>query len=77
VDAAFNNVQVFDAEGRLLLAFGEQGKGPGELWLPLGICVDPHDRVIVADRYNSRLQVYQVLGSRAGALEASARGAGR
>jgi DNA-binding beta-propeller fold protein YncE len=39
VDAAFENVQVFDAEGRLLMFFGGPGHNPGDLGLPAGIAI--------------------------------------
>ncbi len=34
------------------------GTGPGEFALPHGICVLPDDRVLVADRENGRVQVF-------------------
>jgi sugar lactone lactonase YvrE len=61
VDAHFEAVQVFDAGGRLLMTFGEEGRGPGQFWLPAGIHIDPADRVWVADAYNRRVQVFAFL----------------
>jgi DNA-binding beta-propeller fold protein YncE len=72
VDAAFNNLQVFDDQGRLLLAFGSMGRSHGQLWLPLGVHIDAQDHVYVADRFNKRVQIYEFLSDRA----AGARGAG-
>ena len=46
---------------RLLLAFGREGHGPGEFWLPAGIHIDAKDRIWVADSYNRRVQVFQYL----------------
>ncbi len=41
VDAAFNNVQVFAANGQVLIAFGSLPLDtPGSLDLPAGICID-------------------------------------
>lgn len=40
VDAAFENVQIFDDQDRMLLYFGGPGEGPGDLGLPSGITVD-------------------------------------
>jgi sugar lactone lactonase YvrE len=43
VDASFDNLQMFDSQGRLLLWFGHFGKAgrlPGELYLPAKVAVD-------------------------------------
>ena len=61
VDALFEVVQVFSYEGRLLLAFGHGGTGPGEFRLPAGICLRPDGRILVADSYNRRIQVFHVV----------------
>jgi hypothetical protein len=37
VDAAFNNVQVFDAEGKFVGFFGSRGDHPGAMDLPAGL----------------------------------------
>ena len=39
-DAGFENVQVFDASGKLLLFFGGDYKGPGDMWLPAKVLID-------------------------------------
>ncbi len=41
-DAASQRVHAFDAEGRVLLAFGEPSDGPGALSVPGGICISAH-----------------------------------
>jgi hypothetical protein len=58
VDARFEAVQIFDAEGTLLLTFGEEGHAPGQFWLPNGIFIDHNNRLWVADSYNRRVQVF-------------------
>ena len=40
VDAAFDNVQMFDPEGRLLMAFGGPYARPGDMNLPAQVTVD-------------------------------------
>ena len=64
VDAAFDNIQIFDQQGRFLLAFGSLGAQPGEFWLPAGIAIDPQDHIYVADSYNRRIQIFQYVGER-------------
>jgi NHL repeat len=53
-------VQIFDATGRLLLAFGESGAAEGQFWLPTGITI-ADDMVYVADSANRRVQVFEYL----------------
>ncbi|MCF6222175.1 MAG: 6-bladed beta-propeller [Flavobacteriaceae bacterium] len=40
VDASFENVQIFDKDGKLLLYFGGAYKGPGGMWLPVKVRID-------------------------------------
>ena len=40
VDAGFENIQMFDAENRLLMFFGGNSQGPGGMWLPAKVVID-------------------------------------
>lgn len=40
VDAAFENVQIFNKEGKLLTFFGGVYSGPGDMWLPAKVIID-------------------------------------
>jgi DNA-binding beta-propeller fold protein YncE len=51
-------VHCFAPDGRLLFSWGEPGSGPGQFNLPHGIALDRLGRVYVADRENSRIQVF-------------------
>lgn len=55
-------VHKFTPEGRLLFSWGEPGSGPGQFHIPHGIAVASDGRVFVADRENSRLQVFTPAG---------------
>lgn len=40
VDAAFENVQIFNKDKKLLMFFGGNYKGPGDMWLPAKVIID-------------------------------------
>lgn len=40
VDAGFENVQIFDKNDKLLMFFGGNYKGPGDMWLPAKVTLD-------------------------------------
>ncbi len=60
VSDGYGNARVhkFAADGRLLFSWGEPGDGPGQFHLPHGIAVDRQGTVYVADRENSRIQLF-------------------
>ena len=49
-------IHKFSSDGELLHSWGASGDGPGEFQIPHGIGVNHSERVVVADRENSRLQ---------------------
>ena len=52
----------FSKEGKFMTAWGTKGSGPSEFDTPHAIAVDSHERVYVADRSNSRVQVFDANG---------------
>ncbi|WP_395742126.1 peptidyl-alpha-hydroxyglycine alpha-amidating lyase family protein [Prosthecobacter sp.] len=64
VSDGYQNTRVlkFSATGRFEFQWGAKGKGPGQFHLPHGITIDPQGRVIVCDRENERLQVFDAKG---------------
>ena len=52
----------FDRKGRFVKAWGEEGTAPGQFALPHAIDVDSQNRLIVADRNNARIQVFDTRG---------------
>jgi len=52
------SIHHFDAGGSLVQTWGVPGDAAGQFNVPHGICVDAQGRVLVADRENSRIQVF-------------------
>jgi len=66
VEGLHDAVEFFDWDGRLLLSLGASGSGPGEFWLPAGLAFDDQEQLLfVADSYNSRVQVFRLIGAAA------------
>ncbi len=55
-------VHKFSKEGKLLFSWGEPGRGPGQFILPHAIALDSAGLVYVADRENSRVQIFTPKG---------------
>lgn len=60
VTDGYGNARVhrFTAGGQLIRSWGAPGGGPGEFRIPHGICILEDGRVLVADRENDRIQVF-------------------
>ena len=50
VDAGFENTQIFSSEGKLLMFFGGNYKGPGDMWLPAKVTLD-YDNLGYFEKY--------------------------
>ena len=53
----------FSAEGKYLLEWGTKGKGDGQFNIPHALTLDDQGNVYVADRENSRIQVFDSNGN--------------
>ena len=62
VDGLYDTVEMFNQQGELLMNFGRAGNHEGEFWLPGGIAVS-QDMIYVADSYNKRVQVFQLINA--------------
>lgn len=58
-----SRVMKFAANGKFLGQWGTPGKGPGEFNLPHSILVDAKGRVLVGDRENDRVQIFDLEGN--------------
>ena len=65
VDAAFNNVQIFNDEGQVLLAFASYGSDRSQMILPAGLAVDSQDYIYVVDSWNRRVNMFEYVGAKA------------
>jgi DNA-binding beta-propeller fold protein YncE len=57
-----SRVHRFSADGELIGSWGEPGSGPGEFRTPHSVWVLDDGRVLVADRQNERIQVFDAEG---------------
>ncbi|TMJ59241.1 MAG: hypothetical protein E6G81_09475, partial [Alphaproteobacteria bacterium] len=55
-------VHKFSADAKYLSSWGEPGAAPGQFNLPHGVWIDRRGRVLVADRENDRVQVFDQTG---------------
>ena len=55
----YSYVYKFDSDGNFLAKWGTYGSGDGQFKNPEGITVDSKDHVYVADRNNSRIQIWK------------------
>lgn len=64
VTDGYGNARVhrFDSAGRHLQSWGEPGAEPGHFNLPHGVWIDRRARVLVVDRENDRVQVFDQSG---------------
>lgn len=58
-----SNVHRFSADGTFLRTWGGPGVGPGEFTTPHAVAVDREGRVLVGDRENNRIQVFDREGT--------------
>jgi DNA-binding beta-propeller fold protein YncE len=57
-DTLNDRVEIFDAEGNFITAFGKNGDSPGHFARPKGIAVDCDRHIWVVDEVQSRVQVF-------------------
>jgi len=53
----------FSKDGKFLKAWGRKGSGPGEFDTPHSLAMDSRGRLFVADRGNSRIQIFDQEGT--------------
>jgi DNA-binding beta-propeller fold protein YncE len=65
-DAAFRNVQVFNPQGQLLLAIGDESIAdkPGQYAMPAGVAVDELGHVYIVDQAFAKVDVLKHLSKK-------------
>ncbi len=53
---------MLSADGQVIRQWGTKGSGPGQLFEPIGIAVNPEGEVFVADSGNRRVQAFSFQG---------------
>lgn len=61
-DTMNNRVEIFDADGNFIHAFGKNGDGPGQFARPKGIAIDSDGHIWVVDAMQQRVQVFDTEG---------------
>jgi DNA-binding beta-propeller fold protein YncE len=61
-DMLNSRIEVFDADGGFIRAFGKRGDGPGYFAMPKGIAIDCDGHIWVTDAIQNRVQVYSQQG---------------
>ncbi len=64
VSDGYGNARVhkFSPDGKLLLSWGEPGSGASQFVVPHAIAIDGKGRILVADRHNNRIQIFDAQG---------------
>ena len=65
VSDGYNNACIhhYNPKGKYIKSWGQAGAGPGQFNLPHNICCDTDGWIYVADRENSRIQIFDTLGN--------------
>ena len=51
---------MYSYEGKFVNTFGSRGTGDGQLKGPCGIAIDHEERLVISDRDNHRVQVFDL-----------------
>jgi sugar lactone lactonase YvrE len=76
-DTGNHRIQVFDATGHLVSAWGSRGDGDGQFNTPLGVAVTTDGTVFVVDSGNHRVQRFSAEGAFLGKWGSLGKGQGQ
>ncbi len=63
LDFKDRKIKVYDEEGKFIRSFGEQGQGPGELDMPIGIHLTPDNTLMIEDATARKLVHFTLDGT--------------
>ena len=62
-DSPVSRIVKFSKDGKFIKAWGRRGSAPGEFDTPHSLAIDSRGRIFVADRGNSRMQIFDQDGA--------------
>jgi hypothetical protein len=62
LDRKDKKVKIFDSAGKFVKKFGEEGQGPGEMYVPVSIQVTHNNEMVIGDAGNQRLAFFSLEG---------------
>ena len=62
LDRKEKKVKIFDSAGKFVKKFGEEGQGPGEMYVPVSIQVTHNNEMVIGDAGNQRLAFFSLEG---------------
>lgn len=74
--AGNDRILKFDRTGKFIKEWGKLGSGPGEFDQPHALTIDSHNRLLVGDRNNNRIQFFSLDGVYLGQLHQFSRPSG-
>jgi DNA-binding beta-propeller fold protein YncE len=75
-DASNARIVKFDKNGKFIKAWGRKGAAPGDIDTPHGLAFDTRGRLFEADRFNSRIQIFDQDGKLLGEMKQFSRPSG-
>jgi hypothetical protein len=62
LDRKDKKVKIFDSAGKFVKKFGEEGQGPGEMYVPVSLQVTRNNEIVIGDAGNQRLAFFSLEG---------------
>lgn len=62
LDRKDKKVKIFDSAGKFVKKFGEDGQGPGEMYMPVSLQVNHNNEIVIGDAANQRLMFFSLEG---------------